>query len=459
MPASRLRLRFALWFAVAFLIGIAGFETLLFVSLRRNAIDRLSETLVGQAATLSRFLAGEIKEAPNADRATTLREGLDEFLPATDPGAVFDTGGRLIAYHGPEEIRRSLPDSIPVDSSARLTTVGSGRDHPYRLVTLGLPGRNGFVGLVGRTDAMQEELDSILEWMLGTAPLVVLLSAAGGYLLSRRAVRPMEALAASIRALPAADRGARLPVRETPDEVDQLAVQFNSLLDRLRTAESENRRFVQEAAHQIRTPLTIVLGETDLTLAVDADPADHRAALGRVHRAASQMKRRVDELFLLAHTEAEASVALSPDVDLEGLAFDVTDLMRGRAASTAHRFELDRVDPRIVLGNEPLLREALIELLENACRHGKADSTIKVSAFAVDGIAHLEVENAGEPVPPPATGQGAGHGLGLRILDWIARQHGGRLVVERANGLNVVALRWPSVILLSSTEDIVPVSD
>ena len=287
---------------------------------------------------------------------------------------------------------------------------------------------------------MHEELERLLRWLLLTAPLVALLSAGGGYLLSRRAVRPMSELARAIGELPAADRAARLPTSGAGDEVDQLAVRFNQLLDRLREAESRNRQFVRDAAHQIRTPLTIVLGETELSLAPDADPAEQGLTLRRVQVAAAQMKRRVDELFLLAESEADTGVVLREDVDLEGLAFEVTDLMRGRAARTGHRLELERVDAVTVVGSEPLLREALVELLENACRHSAPGSAIGVSAYLA-GECRIEVRSAGEPLQLDGPSQ-AGGGVGLRILTWIARRHGGRVIITRSGAANLVGLAW-----------------
>jgi signal transduction histidine kinase len=290
---------------------------------------------------------------------------------------------------------------------------------------------------------MNEQLESLLRWMLATAPLIAVLSAAGGYLLSRRAVSPMLALAEAIDRLPAADRSARLPVGSKPDEVDHLADRFNRLLNRLRDAERQNQKFVAQAAHQIRTPLTIVLGEAELALADEVDAAEGRAAMRRVRSAAEQMKHRVDELFLLAESESDASVVLTDEIDLEGLAFEVTDLMRGRAATTGHQLELGRIDPVTVLGNEALLREALLELLENACRHSESGSRVVVTSVAADGTSDLLVRSQGGPIPSHFLEHEGSSGMGLRIVGWIARQHGGHLVVTAADGTNTIGIRWP----------------
>ena len=108
--------------------------------------------------------------------------------------------------------------------------------------------------------------------------------------------------------------------------------------------------------------------------------------------------------------------------------------------------ELDRVEAGVARGNEPLLREALLELLENAVRYGGTEQPIRVSAYADADRAHLLVTSAGPPLPdhlldaPPREGAG---GLGLSIVAWIARVHGGALSRSRVDGTNVFRLTWP----------------
>jgi len=195
------------------------------------------------------------------------------------------------------------------------------------------------------------------------------------------------------------DLNRRLPVRAPPDEIDRLTERVNGLLASLAEARDRNRTFLARAAHQIKTPLTVVRGESTLGLERPRDNDTYRAALERIQRAADQMVRRVDDLFLLAQAEAGDRPPMQDAVELDGLALECTDLMRGRAQQTRHSLELERVEGAVARGNEPLLREALLELLENAVRYGEAARPIRVAAYAGHEHATLAVTSAGRRCP------------------------------------------------------------
>jgi signal transduction histidine kinase len=200
---------------------------------------------------------------------------------------------------------------------------------------------------------------------------------------------------------------------------------------------------VLRAAHQLKTPLTVVLGEADLSLGESDDGFTCTQGMHRVRTAAHQMRRRVDELLLLAEAQAGEQAPLDDLVELDGLALECADLMRGRAAQTDHVLTLGEVEPITVRGSARLLREALMELIENACRYATCKPDIRVSVCAEGEAAWLAVAGGGLPVAPAKLDSGAADEnshLGLTIVRWIAGQHGGRLEYQHAGGVNVFAL-------------------
>jgi signal transduction histidine kinase len=291
------------------------------------------------------------------------------------------------------------------------------------------------------TERLEEDAETLALWLAVSVPITVLLSLPAGYLLSRRALHPVGHLERAIAGMVPEDLERRLPVNPRPDELDRLAAQFNALLDRLHNAQARNRRFLQEAAHQIRTPLTLVLGETDLALDPRHTGDDHTEALRRIRLAAAQMRRRVEELFLLARAEAGERPPLNEAVELDGLALECADLMRGRAQALGCHLELSRVEPVVLQGSEPLLREGLLELLENACRHGSPTEPVRISVYQEGREAVLEVSNAVDPAAQNGGDISRGSGLGMRVAWWIASEHGGRLVQQRTGGTVVTAFR------------------
>jgi len=294
------------------------------------------------------------------------------------------------------------------------------------------------------------ELAQLAWWLAVSSPVVLFLSLAGGYLLARRALAPIGQLAETMGRIAPDALDQRVRVNQPPDEVDRLAEQFNGLLARLQAAQARSRRFLRQAAHQIKTPLTLVLGEADLSLERPREGDAHRQALKRIRIAAEQMRRRVDDLLLLAHAEAGDRPPLDEVVELDGLALECADLMRARARMLERQLELARVEGVAVRGSEDLLREALLELIENAARHGSSEAPISISAYSVVGSAVLEVASSGSaaPTPPPrralAPDDGSDErGLGLTIVGWIAFEHGGELNHRYDGGINHYFLVLP----------------
>jgi two-component system, OmpR family, sensor kinase len=443
MSLSRLRLRLSIAFALAFAVGLAVLHVSLFLLLRRDADRQLTRGLQQSAGEVAQAMTREFGEAPAMGLRAAARETLREWPSTPDAFVIYDSAGSRLSTLGRAQDLTAAPPAWRAGDAP----VADGRgDHDVRLAVNNLANgaRPAFrVLAIGGRAATQRRIETLGLWLVTAAPLVVLLSLIGGYLLARLALRPIGALEQTVARLDPADFGERLPVQDPPDELDRLARQFNDLLDRLEQAQLRNRRFVQRAAHQLKTPLTVVLGEADLSLGEGDDAYARAQGMRRVRTAAQQMRRRVDELLLLAEAQTGEQAPLEDLVELDGLALECADLMRGRAAQTSHGLTLGEVEPITVRGSARLLREALMELIENACRHATHEPDIRVSVCAEGETAWLAVAGGGPPVEmanlEAAPGDENSH-LGLTIVRWIAGQHGGRLEYQHVDGLNIFAV-------------------
>jgi two-component system, OmpR family, heavy metal sensor histidine kinase CusS len=447
MALSRLRLRLAAGFAFAFLLALAILATVALGYLWFESTRRLDARLDASADAVAARVGHLLQEMPAPSLALATNEVAREWPPGSDLFVVVDDAGAMVAGVGP---RAAIDRTLTAWATARLAHFDVNKPgDDYRASglratlprTAGPPLRFGVLAF-----SSVEGIDSDTRLLAGTlaiaAPLILLLSLAAGYGLARRALRPVDDLGTAIAGIAPTDLSRRLTVRDPPDEVSALAIEFNALLQRLDDAQRRNRGFIREAAHQIRTPLTLVLGEAGQELAATNTTADRmRATLGRIRTAAEQMRRRVDELFLLAEAQAGEPVRLEDDVELDGLVLECTDLMRERASALGRSLAIGKAEHEVVRGNASLLQEALVELIENACRHGDSEAPVTVSCGSSGGFAALEVTSGGEPfmgVRPTDTG--APGGLGLPIVEWIARAHGGALQVARNASLNVVTM-------------------
>ena len=463
MPASRLRLRIALGFAVVFAAALAIFAAASVTYLRRESERRLDGRLGAVARDVVAGVQRELEESPDSTIGFASHEVVYEWPANGDAFVVLDATGRAVAALDRDSTASAVVAAYPPAGDTARFDVRSGVAR-YRVVvrpvtfpgTLRRPPRQFTVLAFGSTRGIEDDVRVLGSALAVAAPLILFLALGAGYLLSGRALAPVADLGQAIAGVAPTDLSRRLVVAGSGDEVDRIAVEFNSLMARLDDAQRRNRGFVREAAHQIRTPLTLVLGESAHVLAdARADAAALRAALQRVGGAAEQMRRRVDELFLLAEAQSGEPVRLEDAVELDGLLLDTTDLMRGRAASLGRQLAIGEADHVVVRGNAALLREALLELIENGCRHGFAGGTVTVSARALDAeerlagrfAARIAVRNTGAPfILESRAGDGPrSRGLGLPIVRWIAESHEGTLTLERDGTDNVVVITLPRV--------------
>lgn len=453
MPLSRLRLRLAAWFAVAFVVALTTLNLALYAYLRYESNHRLTRSLYDDARELADFIHLEYQEHPPEGLAAAAREALVEWPARPATFVVYGTHGERLAARGDTSQVQRMPVVLNMADTAVADVPSAGR-YPFRQVTVAAEtAPHFFIRASSSTQSIGEESQALAIWLVIAVPIVLALSLTGGYVLSRRALTPIEQLERAAAAIVPETLNQRLPVGRAFDEIDQLATQFNGLLQRLQNAQQQNRRFVQQAAHQIRTPLTLVLGEADLSLDRPRTQSEQRQTLERIRTAATQMKRRVDELLLLAQAEAGERTALDAAVELDGLALECADLMRARARQLGQRLELRRVEAVAVRGNEPLLKEAVLELLDNACRHGSNEGAIGISAYADGTTACLCIASFGEPsqhatrIAPDAasTTSNGRQGLGLTIVRWIASEHGGSLAYEHEAGFNLYRLQLPAL--------------
>lgn len=447
MPISRLRLRMAAWFTLAVAIAVAAGDVALAIYLRRDADAQLRRNLTADAREFLHAVRREAAE-PDMTPAQAVHDAMEEWPAGPTAFATVTSAGTILGTGGPADLRARLhlPDA-PVDGTMWDEPLDDEGNLRVAIVEDGLAPRLWVVA--GRSTAALREYDEVLTgWLAVSVPAVALFSLLAGYWLAGRALRPMRGLAHAIEHLAPDDLRRRLPVRQPPDEIDRLADRFNGLLERLADARDRNHTFLARAAHQLKTPLTVLRGESALGLERPRDNETYQAILERVRRAADQMSHRVEDLFLLAQAEAGERPPIRDTVELDGLALECTDLMRGRAQQAQRTLELDRVDGDVARGNEFLLREALLELIENAVRHGGAERPIRVSAYCERERAHLQVASAGPPIPSavvesPSSSSGD-RGLGLSILRWIARVHGGTLSYRAGDNANVFDLAWPA---------------
>ncbi|HYP31209.1 MAG TPA: sensor histidine kinase [Burkholderiaceae bacterium] len=237
---------------------------------------------------------------------------------------------------------------------------------------------------------------------------------------------------------------APLKIDAAPQELRSLARALNDLLAAVHESVAAQRRFVNDAAHQLRTPLAGLKSQTELALDENVDPA-RQPRLQRVHESAVRSAHLVNQLLSLARAEPESALAQhNARVDLRELAREVTAEWVPKALQAGVDLGLDDAGetalPVVVQGHPLLIREALQNLIDNAIRYAGASSEVTVGVLRDGSSGVLQVSDTGPGIPPDlhravferfvrATHEGSGCGLGLAIVKSIAERHGGRVAL------------------------------
>lgn len=318
-----------------------------------------------------------------------------------------------------------------------------------RVLGVNLP--DGHRLLVGDDVARNAALDqTVLKAFAVTLVGVLLLGALGGYALSRSFHNRLSAISGTAEAIIDGDLGRRVPLRGVDDDLDRLAQTFNRMLDRTAALMESLRHVSSDVAHDLRTPLHRLRGHLEAGLA-ERDDAPRVEA---IHRAIGEMDGVLDTFTaVLRITEVESGqrrMAFAP-TDLTGLASHVVEAFAPSAEEEGRELTLAHVEPATVDGDQDLLTQMLVNLVENALRHTQPGAKVAVSVRRVAGGVRLCVDDNGHGIPPEerekvldrfyrveASRTTPGSGLGLALVAAVARLHVAQIRLGDANpGLSV----------------------
>ncbi|MEJ2667139.1 MAG: HAMP domain-containing sensor histidine kinase [Deinococcales bacterium] len=304
-----------------------------------------------------------------------------------------------------------------------------------------------FVGIPSSTVA--HTLDQLARNLILTVLLAFLASGAGVWLLSSRALEPLKRVTAAAARVSGRDLSQRVPTPRSRDEMREMAVTINHMLDRLQESFETQRRFTADASHELRTPVTAIVGHANYLLRRTHPSPTQSDSLTVIRREAERMAKLVNDLLELARADAGFSIQLEPMNLIEVL--EAVHMEVAPVAGDAV-IELDSPTPVLeVLGDSGRLKQVVLNLLHNAVNAGAKHIFINVTRDKQE--LKLEVLDDGPGIPPDAiphlfdrfyrvdgarTGRGNGSGLGLAIVRWIVQQHGGTVEVESKVGEGTV---------------------
>jgi len=301
--------------------------------------------------------------------------------------------------------------------------------------------------LVGRSIAPElKELRLAALRLAAVGAGILLLGLAGGWWLAARAIRPIDDISATAVKISAGDLSQRINVAEAESELGQLAVVLNSTFARLEAAFAQQQQFTFDAAHELRTPVTVMLTQTQATLNRERSATEYRETVEACKRAAQRMRRLTESLLELARLDAGQEPLKRLKFDLSQTVRDCVELIRPLADERGVKIHCDlpAVDGH---GDEERLAQVITNLLANAVQYNKANGEVRISTKLQGSMILLAVSDTGpgissEDLPhvferfyradqSRSSGQ---TGLGLAISKAIVEAHGGTIEVSSKSG-------------------------
>jgi signal transduction histidine kinase len=454
---SSLRARILAWFIGVLALTTVGLVVVTYEVLLFRLDQRIDSDLSQEAAELNRLATGTDPDTgePFANVKRVFDVYFKRNVASENEVLITFLAGEPYLYT-PQDVPYRLdtnPEYVALwanpylDQSERggLSTPAGRVEYlavPVKPVTVSDGAGGVFVAAVFR-DQAKSEADSAVLAAGGIGIGVLLLGSLLAWRLADRVVQPVTALTQTARSISETDLSGRIPVKGR-DEVAQLASTFNEMLDRLERAFDSQRRFADDASHELKTPLTIVRGHLEL---LEDDPQERRETLALVTDELDRMGRIVEDLLLLARKEEPNFLDLDT-VDVGSL----TDALLANAKALAAReWVIDVRGQGVIVADRQRLTQAVVQLAENAARYSENGNPIAIGSIVSGGEARFWVRDSGPGIAEhereaiferfrrgvgPTRSEGAG--LGLAIVKAIAEAHGGRVELESSPGSGAV---------------------
>ena len=438
--AFKLTLVYLVVFSVfaVFLLGYFAWNT------RRLITEQIQQTVDAEITGLSeQYRLGGIRRLVLVIDTRARRPGSSLYLVTTP-------AGEGLAGNVGSLAQGVLDTESWSETEYRRLDEAEGARHEALVRVFQLPG--GFRLLVGRDLEERERLYDIViaagRWSIA---LVIVLGLAGGFFVTRRVLKRVDAMTETTRIIMAGDFSGRLPIAGTGDELDRLAEHLNAMLERIEALMRGLKEVSDNIAHDLKTPLTRLRNRCEQALRASHDEPGYRAALEATIEESDALMRTFNALLLIARAESGQAREDMDDFDAAEIARDVAELYEPLADEKGLTLSVDAAAAVPVHGNRELVSQALANLLDNAIKYvgsrpqavNGSEADIVVKAFGDNGRILLTVSDRGPGIPEGDRGRAVerfvrleqsrsepGSGLGLSLASAVARLHGGELRLE-----------------------------
>ena len=451
------RARLTLWYVSLLAATLVVSIALIYLLLARALYVRVDDTLRAVVQIAQTSLANDLNEGQDA--ADAARSTATELASRQTLLAVYDGRGRLLAEAGREDdIAIALPavESIPSDDDLLQTIVeADDLDDRHRLAMrrAAIPGFDVEYIIVAGTslEPTDEELESLRGILAYLVPMALIVAGIGGWFLAGRSLSPVVAMADRARQIGVENLSERLPVANPRDELGKLAETFNGLLARLEASMILQRQFMADASHELRTPVTTARTAASVALQQPRrDEHEYRETMDIIEQEMTRLSRIVDDMFTLARADAGSYPVRQTPMYLDEVFDEVVRASRVVASTRQITVADTAVRPASFTGDEDLIRRLILNILDNAVRYAPSNSVIRIALDRAADRYAIAISDDGPGIPAEVQSRiferfyrvdasrsrpDGGAGLGLALARWIARVHGGDVILANSSSL------------------------
>jgi heavy metal sensor kinase len=460
-----IKFRFTLWYllilAATLILLCAGVYFLLSQTLYRSLDDSLQKdaTEMSRSATVYEDISrGDIKQPPRDLLMLCFYSG-DELVRISDKNryilddetvkqVIRDKRLLFTANSTGEEKLRCFGTQLPRENEDSIPRIFP-REGEKRPVVL----------IVGRPVAqIEESLNELLRVFIIAIPACLAIAGGGGIFLSRRVLKLVDTITQTALEIEESDLGRRIDVK-TKDELGRLALTLNQMIGRLEKAFQRQKEFTSDASHELRAPLAIIQAESTLALQKDRDASSYRQSLETVSQEVENMAKIIDQLLMLARSDAGKSQLIFEEINLAEVLQDLTSDINVLCQDKGLSLEINTGAQVSIQGDKVNLRRLFLNVLDNAIRYTPHGGIISISLSQEAQTAFVTITDTGvgiskEHIPhifdrfyrvdKARSRAEGGSGLGLAICRQIVEAHGGGIsVASQAGQGSTFSIRLP----------------
>jgi len=440
-----LAFRLTLWYAAIFMLS-ACVAFLFFYFLITNTIrQQTDQDLVSETRTFSSLLSAQGSEALKQQaflEAQAAGEKKVFFRLLYITGQVFSSSN--MSYWRDIGISREAIDQLLSEQRPIFDTISiADRTHKVRVLYAVIG--PGMILQLGRSmENLTRIIEAFRKIFMVTMASLFLLAVVAGWFMARRSLAGVEAVTQTARRISDGSLAERVPVKNREDEIDQLAITFNQMLDRIQTLVTGIKEMSDNIAHDLKSPITRIRGLSEITLTTGASVPDYENLAASTIEECDRLLDMVNTMLVISKAEAGVSQIEQKEVDLSGVARDACELFYLPAQDKGLNLVCDIKNRHVVIGDIRMIQRMIANLLDNAIKYTPAPGTVEVSVVSTDDQAVVvSVKDSGGGISEndlphiferfyrcDKSRSEAGTGLGLSFAQAVARAHGGDISIE-----------------------------